>query len=64
MRTIKFETTFHSELQGCKNEKNLHKIAIVELPIPENINITDGYELTTYIEKTTKLFVLNILPNN
>lgn len=64
MTTIKFETTFHNELKGCKNKKNAHKIAIVELPIPQNIDINNKYALTSYIEELTGLFVLSIKLNN
>ena len=59
MKMIKFETTFHKELKGCKNPKNKHLIANVELPAPENIENMDGYELTQYVESTTGLFVLD-----
>jgi len=58
MKMIKFQTTFHKELKGCKNPKNIHLLANVELPAPENIEEMDGYELTQYVEINTGLFVL------
>ena len=58
MKYIRFQTTFNDRLEGCKNPRNKHLLGYIEIPAPENLENMDGYELTTYVEKTTNLFVL------